>query len=288
MQNLARVGNAGDVVVIFLSGHGGRTNDNQSWYFLPYDYDARRHGQTALTDRQILDSADVLVNQGKKVFIIVDACYSGQLRISAQNYLGKHRNPQGGGLVLMLSSSANQTSAALGQYSAFAKAFVDAMNAGDLNRDGKVTIDEIRRYSYSRTHDLIREHGQTGQQDCEVAWSPSISGNMPVAMLQQVAVNPQPQPQPQPQTTVWTGNEDLASFGRLSFHFHTGGRVQMHDAAGWSEGQWRRDGSQITLWFSNGRVVYTGTMHGATMYGTARNDRTAWNWSVTESTGGRR
>ena len=279
MRGLSQKGAAGDYVVIFLSGHGGRTPDNRAWYFLPHDYQAQRHAATALTDKQILDAADVLVRQGKKVFVIIDACFAGQLGISAQGYVQNYRNPQGGGLVLMLSSSASQTSTALGKYSAFAKAFADSMVAGDLNRDGAITIDEIRRDAFQRTHNLIKQHGMSAKQDSEVSWSPSLNGNLVVARISGGNV-PQPQPQPTLART-WTGSESLQGFGRLSFELHNGGRAVMHDAAGTTQGVWQQSGNQITLQFDNGRIVYTGMMQGNTILGTARNDRTSWNFSVT-------
>jgi uncharacterized caspase-like protein len=184
LHRIARQGSAGDYVVIFLSGHGGRTASNRSWYFLSYDYDPNRQAATTLSDRQLLDAAHVMVEQGKKVIVIIDACFSGQFNVTARPYLAKYRNPNGGGLVLMLSSSANQTSAALGQYSAFAKAFADAMTHADLNHDGTITLREVRSYCYERTYELMRLKKMTAKQDSEVHWSASISGNMPLARIQ--------------------------------------------------------------------------------------------------------
>jgi len=291
MQNLTRLGASGDVVVLFLSGHGGRANNNQSWYFTPHDFDSQNFGATALTDRQILDAADVLVTQGKTVLVVVDACYSGQLRTSAQSYLAKYSNPQGGGLALLLSSTAEQTSMALGKYSAFAKAFADSMSVGDFDRDGKITIAEIRRYASDNANELIKQHGQSGKQDSVAAWAPAILVHMPLALTKQVASNtptkpaivakPTPLP-PATQATVpvWAGSESLEGFGRLSFQFHEGGRAVMHDAAGATEGSWSRNGNTITLRFANGRIVYTGELRGQSIIGEARNDRTSWTFSV--------
>jgi hypothetical protein len=286
MQALSRKGAAGDYVVIFLSGHGGRTQNNQAWYFLPYDYHSQRHAATALTDRQILDAADVLVKQNKKVFVIIDACFSGQLNLSAQPYLRNYRNPQGGGLVLMLSSSADQTSQALGKYSAFAKAFADSMVVADLDRDGTITLDEIRRDSFQRTHDLIRKAGMNAKQDSEIHWSASINGNMPLARVDGNGnnnANNNPQPQPARDVLTLTGNESLQGFGALSFDLHKGGRAVMHDTTGDSEGTWNANGNQVTLRFANGRVVYTGTLQGNTLSGAARNERTSWTFSVSDA-----
>lgn len=275
-------GKAGDYFVLFLSGHGGRTNNDQTWYFLPYNYQPQNRAATTLSDRQLLDAADGIVKQGKKVVIVIDACFSGQLGHTAQPYLARYRNPQGGGLVLMMSSSASQTSAALGQYSAFAKAFVDSMKNGDLNHDKAITVGEIRQYSYKHTYELLRQRNMNDKQDSQVAWSPSISSNMPLAMLKRSTSGPVVT---NPGTTVslptqWVGTENLAGFGKLAFHLHNGGKVTMTDTAGSSEGTWHRAGQQITLRFSNGRVVYSGMLNGSNLSGTAHNDRTSWSFNV--------
>jgi len=282
MQNFTRVGKAGDFVVLFLSGHGGRFAGPGGWYFLPYDYNPQNAAATTLAERAILDAADVLVRQGKKVVIIIDACYSGQLIVTAQDYFTRYRDPNGGGLIVMVSSSATETSAALGAYSAFAKAFADSMAGGaDLNHDGKITLQEIRQYSYSHTNELLRQKGMNKKQESQVTWSPSIPGNMVLALA---SFQPNPQVTTNPQATQWTGSETLAGFGSLTFQFLTGGRVVMFDAKSTSEGTWRRDGQKVSLFFSGGRVVYTGTLNGSTLSGTAHNERTTWSFSVTYQT----
>lgn len=274
LDNIARTGAAGDFVVLFLSGHGGRFNSNRSWYFLPFDYDAKDPA-TRLTDRELLAAADVFVRQGKKVVIIIDACFSGQLRAAAQDYLAKYDDPRGGGLILLLSSGAAQTSQALGDFSAFAKAFADAMNGNaDLNGDGQITLQEIGSYAFERTHQLIREHRngadkggkKTPDQDSEAAWSPSIGDSLPLAVVERFR--------------TWSGSESLANFGKLALHFYASGRVVMIDTKSSTEGNWQLQGSDIRLQFFGGRVIYSGTLTGNAMAGTARNEKTSWSWNV--------
>ena len=305
-QEISRQARAGDFVVLFLSGHGERTNNNQSWRFLPYDFNRQNEARTTLTDRFLLETSDVLVRQGKKVVIIVDACFAGQLRITAQAQLGRYRNPQGGGLILMLSSSANQTSAALGQYSAFAKALADSINGGgDLNRDGKVTLAEIRKHTYDHTYQLLRQSDKQGRQDSEVAWSPSISPQLTLASQQRFAggrpTSPQPTKQRQTVPTLatkppvpvgtlvdagggqamrWVGSEDLQGYGSLSFEMHAGGRAVMFDVKGTMEGTWHKAGQATTLRFDDGRVTYSGAVRSSTLSGTASNGRTTWSFNV--------
>ena len=119
MRNFAKQGSAGDFFVVSLNGHGGLTGDNRSWHFYPFDHVPGDAGSN-LTDKQILEDTDVLVKQGKKVAIIVDACYAGALRKSAQSYFSAYKNASGG-LILMLSSGPEQTSAGLASYSPFAR-----------------------------------------------------------------------------------------------------------------------------------------------------------------------
>ena len=254
LQTISRLGKKGDSVVIFLSGHGSRQNNG--WFFLTYDYNPQNQMSTVLTDRYLLNTAQSMVSQGKKVFIIIDACFSGQVQIIAREYYPRLQKSNGGGLILMLSSSASQTSNALGNYSAFAKAFADGMLGGaDLNGDRKITLKEVEKYSYKRTHDLIQQRGLQSKQDSEMGWSPTISGNLVLAMTKNQTTT-----QTQTQTTTqrprrWVGSENLPGYGTLAFELFGGGRVVMTDAKGVSEGTWRQNGQLVTLQFRNGQVV---------------------------------
>jgi hypothetical protein len=273
MTSLAGTARAGDFAVLFLSGHGGRTKDN-SWFFLPQDYDGQRHDATSLSDRQILAWATPLVHRGLKVLVIIDACYSGQLRLGASAVLQHYREPTGGGLVLMLSSMPGQMSAALGKYSAFARAVVEGLaGEADLDGDGYVTLRELRLYAYRRTYELIGPKGAKAGQDGECEWSLSIREDLRLAAVWPSAgVNLA--------GTTWSGSEQLTGFGKLTFRFHANHRAIMQDTSGTSEGSWDQKGSQVTLRFAQGRVVYRGTLRGSTLAGTAGNGHGAWTWRV--------
>ena len=103
-QAYPKVGAAGDYFVLFLSGHGARQDGGKTWFFLPYD-------SAHLTDKQILDTGDILVKQKKIVVIIVDACHCGQMETTAQPYFNHYKTPRQGGMILMLSSRGDQLSA---------------------------------------------------------------------------------------------------------------------------------------------------------------------------------
>ncbi len=288
-------GAAGDYMVLFLSGHGARTNGNKgnTWFFLPVDFEPKQFTNTALTDKQILDIGDQLVRQKKNVIVIIDACFVGQLSVNAQPFLQKYQKTNQGGLALMLSSSPNQTSAALGNYSAYAKAFADSMTAaGDLNKDTKITLGEIQTYSKKRTTDLLAAARTGSKQDAIITWSPSLSKETPLAHAGEaqalVAVN---KPLPKEAPKIFTGTETLPGYGKLSFALYTNGRVVMTDAKSTAEGLWRQQGDQYTLSFENGAVVYTGTLNGAALSGAATSPSArqeglkTWTWSVQRQPG---
>ena len=44
------------------------------------------------------------------VVLVVDSCFSGQLRYAAREVLNKHQEPGKGGIILMVSSTAGQMS----------------------------------------------------------------------------------------------------------------------------------------------------------------------------------
>jgi hypothetical protein len=281
-------GKNSDFMVLFLSGHGGRANKNKSWYYCPFDFHPDKYGATALSDKQILQVADQLAKQKKYVIIIVDACFSGQMQATAQPFLKRFDKANEGGLVLMLSSAADQTSTALGNYSAFAKAFADGMAGGaDLKKNGKITLGNIRTYIKKRTAELLAEARLTNQQDCMVVWSPSISEDTPLASAGKPAME-FAKLTPAGDATKWVGSETLPGFGKLTFTTYPNGVAIMMDARSKTEGIWQQHGNHMTLAFANGAIVYTGALKGATLSGTATSPNSreqgarSWTWKVTK------
>ncbi len=292
-QSLTKQGAAGDYMVLFLSGHGARTGGNKgnTWFWLPVDFEPKQFVNTALTDKQILDIGDQLAKQKKNVVIIIDACFVGQLAVTAQPYLQKYQSANQGGIALMLSSAADQTSAALGNYSAYAKAFADSMAGGaDLNKDTKITLGEIQIYSKKRTGDLLASARSPNKQDPVVTWSPSLSKDATFAFAGKTTVDVA-KALPKDAPKRFEGTETLAGYGKLSFAIHAKGRVVMTDAKSTSEGIWQLQDNQYTLSFANGAVVYTGTLKGAVLSGTAtspgarQDEMKTWNWTTQRQPG---
>ena len=292
LERIKKSGKAGDFMVVFLSGHGG--NGKPAWYFVPQDHAGK--DATKLTDGALLNAAESMAGQGKKVFIIIDACFAGQLRVNAREQLNKNY-PKGGGVIVMVSSMPSQTSAAMGRFSAFAQAVFEGLSGhADFDGDGFITLREVRRFAYHRVHDMQAK----GEQDGEIDYSLSISENMKVAAASKpkgstLAKGPNAgKPNPgsvvpvgpggqfgRLANTVWQGKEDLQGFGNLEFRFQSNASVLMIDADGTTPGTWTQNGNQITLQFNNGRTTYTGTIQGNQMTGTARNSSgQPWAWTV--------
>jgi uncharacterized caspase-like protein len=183
LKQLASTGRAGDWYVLFLSGHGSRRGGHFS--FLPHDFDPARPVETSLSDTRILAWARQLIEQGKKVVVILDACYAGQIRESARTLLERRARASDGGLILMVSSMPNQTSRDLGRCSAFARAVGEGIGgSADLNGDGIITLRELRHYVYHRVHEMVGGSSQQAgaEQDCDCDYSLTISDSLPVAL----------------------------------------------------------------------------------------------------------
>jgi hypothetical protein len=172
LAQAATKGKAGDWTVLVLSGHGGSKNGR--WFFLCTD-------SVPLTDTELLRWADTQAAQGKKVWIIVDACHAGQLRVNARELLERYQEPQGGGILLMVAAMPSESSMALGQFSTYAQAVNEALaGEADFNGDGVVTLREARTYAYDRALELNRQFGKPPQNG-ECAASLSISDSQPLA-----------------------------------------------------------------------------------------------------------
>lgn len=86
--------------------------------------------------------------------------------------------------------------------------------------------------------------------------------------------------------TRWTGTETLKGYGILTFEFHPNGQATMIDTEGVSLGQWFQKGSEVTILFYSGKVIYQGTVSGDSIAGSARNVAgTSWHFHVSLASG---
>jgi hypothetical protein len=76
-----------DSLVLVLAGHGDVVNDE--WYFIPHDVNLENIPKTAISARELQDA---LVNSPvRRIFLMVDACYSGAEIDSFNKYRGFQR-----------------------------------------------------------------------------------------------------------------------------------------------------------------------------------------------------
>lgn len=172
MAQAANQSKPGDWVVFIMSSHGG-INQQSRW-------EGVLHDGKRLTDTTLLDWTNDLASKQRKVWIILDTCQAGQLRLNAQELLERYTDPKGGGIILMLATVPSESSEALGKYSTYAEAVNEGLlGDADYNRDGKITLKELRHYAYRRAYELNRLY-QKPVQNGECCYSMSIPETMVV------------------------------------------------------------------------------------------------------------
>jgi hypothetical protein len=118
---------AGDWAVIFLAGHGGPRGAD--WCFCTHD--------TTISGIELQQRIAQLAKRGVTVVLILDSCHSGMMAVPETNAL------------VMAACRGNEFSAepndlANGQ---FTRALLEALRGwADTNRDGRVTVAEVRTY----------------------------------------------------------------------------------------------------------------------------------------------
>lgn len=83
--------------------------------------------------------------------------------------------------------------------------------------------------------------------------------------------------------TQWSGTEDLAGFGKLTFQFLKDGKAIMIDTAGTTEGTYELADDVVVISFKDGEISYAGKIKGNTLSGAASSKQPAtWTWKVTQ------
>lgn len=147
----------GDKIVFYFSGHGYPGG------FCPYD-------MTSLAEGLSYSDVVSIMRESKATdkFVFADACFSGGIRQKTKNNQNK---PDVGNIVFFLSSRGNEGSveSQLSANGFFTKHLLRGlMGAADVNRDMKITVQEI--FSYVSTN--VKE--QSGDRQHPVMW-----GNFP-------------------------------------------------------------------------------------------------------------
>lgn len=149
----ARVKSTTDVYV-FYSGHGLPTQDGSGLYWLPQRANRDLLSKTAILLNEI--NSDIQASKPKSVTIFMDACYSGQARsgetlVASARPIALKSQPTTfpSNFTVISASQADQISSSSPelQHGIFSYYLMRGMEGeADLNKDGKITLDEIQKY----------------------------------------------------------------------------------------------------------------------------------------------
>jgi len=149
----ARVKSTTDVYV-FYSGHGLPTKDGSGLYWLPQRANRDVISKTAILLQDI--NSDILASKPKSVTIFMDACYSGQARggetlVASARPIALKSQPTTfpSNFTVISASQADQISSSSPelQHGIFSYYLMRGMEGeADLNKDGKITLNEIQAY----------------------------------------------------------------------------------------------------------------------------------------------
>ena len=149
----ARVKSTTDVYV-FYSGHGLPTQDGSGLYWLPQRANRDLISKTGILLSEI--NSDIQASKPKSVTIFMDACYSGQARggetlvASARPIALKSQSATfPSNFTVISASQADQISSSSPelQHGIFSYYLMRGMEGeADLNKDGKIILDEIQKY----------------------------------------------------------------------------------------------------------------------------------------------
>jgi hypothetical protein len=174
LDDLAGRAQAGDWVVILLSGHGGFADPvDREWFFIPYDTDPANVRNTALS-RNVLHGSLMRISQKSvHVVLILDACHSGSMALG---------DPEYAVLAGCLAQESCMEAPDLCN-GTFTRALLEALQ-GRMRaaKTGEVTLRGLQEYVGNRLQQyrragILRRHGL---QTPVFAWPGSLEGNLPL------------------------------------------------------------------------------------------------------------
>lgn len=183
LRGLKDTATENDVAVVFVAGHG--VLDREGGYLFPsFEMDVQQPATTALGWQDFAGALREI--RAKRTLVLADTCRSGSLvgAGAADSVLARRLNRDANQAVLAASGSreTSQEREAWG-HGAFSKALIEALDGrGDADRDGRVTIRELRDFVTARVRELT-----DGRQNPEM---PYLENFDPEAVLGLVATKP--------------------------------------------------------------------------------------------------
>jgi hypothetical protein len=140
-----------DTLIIMLAGHGNVVNGE--WYFVPHDADALNLPQTAVSMRELQDA--LVASPVRRVFLMVDACYSGAGIDSFNRYRTFQRRfvqqlGRNAGVAVLTATRRDQQAAELAQlgHGLFTHLAIEGLagSADTSPKDGKISAHELASF----------------------------------------------------------------------------------------------------------------------------------------------
>jgi hypothetical protein len=159
--------NAGDVVMIFFSGHGVVERD--VYYYLAHDANPQTQANlrlTAIDENDLLDCFKNLFDRQAKVYAFFDTCYAGALgagskaeQLTDMERFATKLGSEDNGVVVFTSCTGQERSNERDEWQngAFTEALLEALN-GKAARQGErdILLSDIERYLKARVPELTK------------------------------------------------------------------------------------------------------------------------------------
>jgi uncharacterized caspase-like protein len=159
---------AGDVVVIFMAGHGVKNLRTGSYYYLPFAANTKNLIYKGLKWSDFDESVKILSGNVNKIIILLDTCHSGAIRIASRG-VGVTSDLSGQlkyseGIFILSSSKAGEDSLeedylelypGIKGHGIFTYSLISGLNnKADFNGDGVITVNELFLYVSRETPKL--------------------------------------------------------------------------------------------------------------------------------------
>jgi hypothetical protein len=252
---------AQDYVIFYDSSHGG---DGGNGEYVMCVYDGN------LLWSQVLGA---LKDSPATKIAILDTCESGMAANSSQP----------GYPIVFASSAANQSSLDGDTNSLYTKYLLQGLyGKADTNHDGYVSLVEATSYAGQMLQNYDKGKKAGDQQNSTWSRPTNINMHLPIAKLTPGYIGGNSgDVAGANDLMVYSGTENLKGYGKLAFHFQTGGKVIMHDAKSTIHGTWSKNGNQVTLSFTEVGATYHGTMSGFQIFGYGTDVKgQKWSFSV--------